>query len=90
MYGYTAAMMRLRPDGRELEANKSWFLFDGEVVALGSGIRSTAEGKTVETIVENRLIRGTPEFTPRRGRQLGSPGGHGDRLLLPAARGWQA
>lgn len=63
MYGYTAAMMQLRPDGRLLSARKSWFLFDNEAVALGAGISSTAEGANVETVVENRLIHGEPGFT---------------------------
>ena len=54
--GYSAVMMQLSPDGRQLSAKKSWFLFDDELVALGADIRSTAAGKTVETIVENRRV----------------------------------
>jgi hyaluronate lyase len=61
--GYSAVMMQLSPDGRQLSAKKSWFLFDDELVALGSDIRSTAAGKTVETIIENRRITGDPNFT---------------------------
>ena len=61
--GFAAVMMRLVPDGRQLDAKKSWFLFDDEVVALGADIQSTAEGKTVETIVENRRVTGDPAFT---------------------------
>jgi hyaluronate lyase len=61
--GYSAVMMQLSPDGRQLSAKKSWFLFDDELVALGTDIRSTAAGKTVETIIENRRITGDPTFT---------------------------
>lgn len=38
-----------------LTANKAWFMFDDEIVALGSGINST-DGRTIETIVENRKL----------------------------------
>lgn len=41
--------------GSSLEGKKSWFNFDDEIVALGSGIRG-GDGRTVETIVENRKI----------------------------------
>jgi hyaluronate lyase len=61
--GYSAVMMQLNPDGRQLNAKKSWFLFDGELVALGSDIRSTAAGKTVETIIESRAVKATDTFT---------------------------
>jgi len=89
LYGYTAAMMRLRPDGRELEANKSWFLFDDEVVALGSGIRSTNTARTVETIVENRLIRGTPEFTRAEDGAWAHLAGTETGYFFPNQRDWQ-
>ncbi|MDU2491334.1 MAG: polysaccharide lyase 8 family protein [Clostridium celatum] len=41
--------------GMDLEAKKSYFMFDNEIVALGAGITSTKDNG-VETIVENRLI----------------------------------
>lgn len=41
-----------------LQGKKSWFMFDDEVVALGAGINST-DGRTIETIVENRKISTT-------------------------------
>lgn len=41
--------------GMDLEAKKSYFMFDDEIVALGAGITST-EDNGVETIVENRAI----------------------------------
>ncbi|MGL4453196.1 MAG: polysaccharide lyase family 8 super-sandwich domain-containing protein [Sarcina sp.] len=41
--------------GMDLEAKKSYFMFDDEIVALGAGINSTKD-KGVETTVENRII----------------------------------
>ncbi|WP_052759461.1 polysaccharide lyase family 8 super-sandwich domain-containing protein [Paenibacillus sp. DMB20] len=41
--------------GSKLQGKKSWFMFDDEIVALGSGITSP-EDRTVETIVENRQV----------------------------------
>ena len=67
--GYSAAMMLLEPDGGQLSAKKSWFLFDDELVALGADIRSTAASQTVETIVDNRRITTEATFTSgQRGR----------------------
>lgn len=67
--GYSAAMMLLDPDGGQLSAKKSWFLFDDELVALGADIRSTAASQTVETIVDNRRITTEATFTSgQRGR----------------------
>lgn len=37
-------------------SRKSWFMFDDEIVAVGSDIRSTLSGSPVETIVENRKL----------------------------------
>jgi hyaluronate lyase len=53
LYGITG--MELHPVGQSLTAKKSWFMFDDEIVALGSGITST-DGIAVETIAENRKI----------------------------------
>lgn len=47
--------MQLKTPGQNLSANKGWFMFDNEIVCLGSGITST-DNKVVETIVENRKI----------------------------------
>ncbi|WP_067196463.1 polysaccharide lyase family 8 super-sandwich domain-containing protein [Microbacterium sp. XT11] len=52
---YGVAGMQLHPVGRSLEAKKSWFMFDDEIVALGTGISST-DGIATETIVENRKL----------------------------------
>lgn len=43
--------------GSDLKGKKSWFMFDNEIVALGSGISSSGAGPgPVETIVENRML----------------------------------
>lgn len=55
-HAYGAVGMELMPYGQTLQAKKSWFHFDDEIVALGSDI-SSAEGKSVETIVENRKLK---------------------------------
>ncbi len=38
-------------------AKKSWFMFDDEIVAVGSDISSELDGSSVETTVENRKIK---------------------------------
>ncbi|MGL5381679.1 polysaccharide lyase family 8 super-sandwich domain-containing protein [Clostridium sp.] len=43
-------------DRLSLEATKSWFMFDDEIVALGAGINST-DGRTIETIVDNIKLK---------------------------------
>ena len=48
--------MYLKPDGRTLTAKKSWFMFDDEVVCLGSDITAT-DDQVAETVVENRKIK---------------------------------
>lgn len=50
---YGVAAMRLIGDGSSLRAKKAWFLLDDAVIALGTGI-AAADGRRVETIVENR------------------------------------
>ncbi|WP_195575016.1 polysaccharide lyase family 8 super-sandwich domain-containing protein [Paenibacillus sp. 1001270B_150601_E10] len=43
--------------GSNLSGKKSWFMFDDEIVALGTDINKTsAATKTVETIVDNRKL----------------------------------
>ena len=86
--GWSAVMFQLRPDGRQLDANKSWFLFDNEVVAMGSGIRATADGKPVETIVENRLLNGDEAFTAADdGAWAHLEGAAG--YIFPGGAGWK-
>lgn len=41
--------------GSKLVGKKAWFLFGDKVVAVGSGI-ATTDGRSVETIVENRKL----------------------------------
>lgn len=50
--------------GSTLQGKKSWFMFDDEIVALGSGITSS-DNRVVETIVENRQLtqQGTNKLT---------------------------
>lgn len=69
---YGVAGMQLNPYGGKLSGKKSWFMFDDEIVALGTGIKSTS-GRTIETIVDNRklntagsnsfAVNGTPQST---------------------------
>jgi hyaluronate lyase len=61
---YSSAGMELQGMNVSLKANKSWFMFDDEIVAIGSGITSS-DNRTIETIVDNRKINstGTNAFT---------------------------
>lgn len=52
---YGATCMQYGSSDYTLRANKSWFMFDDEIICLGSGITST-DNKVVETIVENRQL----------------------------------
>lgn len=47
--------MEFIPAKQTLTAKKSWFMFDKEVVALGSGISANDEN-VVETVIENRKL----------------------------------
>lgn len=60
-YGISGMQINNKYDS--LNANKSWFMFDNEIVALGSGITNPENSKT-ETIIENRKIKkdGSNEF----------------------------
>jgi hyaluronate lyase len=55
---YSAIGFVLHPAGDTLTAQKAYFLFDREVVCLGSGIEDT-HGAAVETVVENRKLSRT-------------------------------
>ncbi|NQX58638.1 polysaccharide lyase family 8 super-sandwich domain-containing protein [Paenibacillus qinlingensis] len=61
---YGISGMELDASGSTLTAKKSWFMFDDEIVALGSGITST-DNRTIETIIENRKLNssGSNAFT---------------------------
>ncbi|QEU90217.1 polysaccharide lyase 8 family protein [Streptomyces kanamyceticus] len=52
---YGASAMELLAEGSTLRARKAWFCLDNAVVALGAGI-GASEGRTVETVVENRNL----------------------------------
>jgi hyaluronate lyase len=54
---FGAAGMQLRAWDSTLTAKKSWFMFDREVVCLGSDIYSR-DSRPIETVVENRLLHG--------------------------------
>ncbi|TCP23528.1 hyaluronate lyase [Scopulibacillus darangshiensis] len=52
---YSVAGMSFDYPDSNLRGEKSWFMFDDEIVALGTGI-TDAENRKVETIVENRKL----------------------------------
>ncbi|MEV3853682.1 polysaccharide lyase 8 family protein [Streptomyces sp. NPDC050095] len=52
-----AAAMQLIADGSTLRAKKAWFFVDNAVVALGADI-TASDGRTIETVVENRNLHG--------------------------------
>jgi hyaluronate lyase len=61
---YSVSGIELDAYTSTLTAKKSWFMFDNEIVALGSGITST-DNRTIETTIENRKINtaGNNAFT---------------------------
>lgn len=63
--------------GSDLQGKKSWFMFDDEIVAIGSDISGSANRK-VETIVENRQINDS-----------GSNNLVVDGQVKPATPGWE-
>lgn len=62
LYGVTGMEFEMEPGKSTLTGKKSWFMFDDEIVALGTGINST-DNKNVETIVENRKIKDSGDNT---------------------------
>lgn len=52
---FGASGMHLYGWESSLEARKSWFMLDDEVVALGAGI-TASDGRAIETIVDNRKL----------------------------------
>ncbi|MYW62875.1 hypothetical protein GTY65_02085 [Streptomyces sp. SID8379] len=81
---YGAAAMELMADGSTLRAKKAWFFVDNAVVALGAGI-TASDGRTIETVVENRNLHAesAPVLTVDGHRQ---PTGSGWSAALPGAR----
>ncbi|MFD8614073.1 polysaccharide lyase 8 family protein [Streptomyces sp. NPDC059631] len=72
---YGAAAMELIADGSTLRAKKAWFFLDNAVVALGAGI-TASDGRTVETVVENRNLhaQGAPRLVVDGRRQSSRQG----------------
>ncbi len=72
---FGAAGLQLRGWSNTLTAKKSWFMFDDEIVCLGSGITST-DNRPIETVVENRILNatGTNAFTVNGAVQPSTPG----------------
>lgn len=64
--------------GTTLQGKKSWFLFGDKIIALGAGISNT-DGRSVETIVENRKLNAAGD------NALTING-----LAMPATIGWSA
>lgn len=54
LYGVTG--MQVLAADSSLTAYKSWFMFDDEIVNLGTGIQSSNTTKPVETIIDNRKL----------------------------------
>jgi hyaluronate lyase len=55
---YGAAGMDHEAHLSDLRARKSWFFFDDEIVFLGAAITTSASNpRTIETVVENRLLQ---------------------------------
>ncbi len=82
---YGAAAMELIAADSTLRARKSWFCLDDAVVALGAGI-TAADGRTIETVVENRNLHadGAGLLTVDRQQQPSAPG---TSAVFPRA-GW--
>ncbi|MEV7140281.1 polysaccharide lyase 8 family protein [Streptomyces tauricus] len=70
--------------GSTLEARKSWFCLDDEIVCLGAGITAT-DGVPVETVVDNRNLGegGAQRFV--RGPGWAHLEGHGGWVVLDGA-----
>ncbi|MEU6423640.1 polysaccharide lyase 8 family protein [Streptomyces spiralis] len=81
---FGAAAMELIAAGSTLRARKAWFFLDDAVVALGAGI-TASDGRTVETVVENRNLHaaGARRLTVDGAAQ---PDGPGRDATFPQAR----
>lgn len=73
---YAAVGQHLKGLGSTLEARKSWFFLDDEVVCLGAGI-TCADGVPVETVVDNRNLGEGGTHALVRGRSWAHLEGHG-------------
>ncbi|RSS28055.1 polysaccharide lyase 8 family protein [Streptomyces sp. WAC08452] len=77
---YAAVGQHLKGLGSTLEARKSWFFLDDEVVCLGAGI-SCADGVPVETVVDNRNLGEGGTQALGRGRHWAHLEGHGGWIV---------
>ncbi|MFE1524496.1 polysaccharide lyase 8 family protein [Streptomyces rochei] len=77
---YAAVGQHLKGLGSTLEARKSWFFLDDEVVCLGAGI-SCADGVPVETVVDNRNLGEGGTHALVRGRHWAHLEGHGGWIV---------
>jgi hyaluronate lyase len=57
---YGVAGMSQHSPGTTLYSEKSWFMFDNEIVCLGAGINCNDNGNQVDTTVENRRLGVSP------------------------------
>ncbi|WP_173112324.1 polysaccharide lyase family 8 super-sandwich domain-containing protein [Paenibacillus qinlingensis] len=78
---YGVSGMQFRSPGATLQAKKSWFMFDDEIVALGAGISSN-DNKDVETIIENRKLNNNGDNVLTVNGQL-HPENLGETEMLP-------
>ena len=58
LYGVSGMQLDQSVFNQTLTGHKSWFMFDDEVVALGSGI-SSEDGDQIETIIDSRKLAGS-------------------------------
>ncbi|MBQ1096540.1 polysaccharide lyase 8 family protein [Streptomyces sp. b94] len=77
---YAAVGQHLEGLGSTLEARKSWFFLDDEVVCLGAGI-TCADGVPVETVVDNRNLGEGGRQALVRGRGWAHLAGHGGWIV---------
>ncbi|MGI5392589.1 polysaccharide lyase 8 family protein [Streptomyces sp. CA-251251] len=77
---YAAVGQHLKGLGSTLEARKSWFFLDDEVVCLGAGI-TCADGVPVETVVDNRNLGQDGTEALVRGRHWAHLEGHGGWIV---------
>ncbi|QUW93995.1 Xanthan lyase [Streptomyces sp. V17-9] len=77
---YAAVGQHLKGLGSTLQARKSWFFLDDEVVCLGAGI-SCADGVPVETVVDNRNLGEGGDQALVRGRHWAHLEGHGGWIV---------
>ncbi|MFF7607168.1 polysaccharide lyase family 8 super-sandwich domain-containing protein [Streptomyces parvulus] len=77
---FAAVGQHLKGLGSTLEARKSWFFLDDEVVCLGAGI-TCADGVPVETVVDNRNLGEGGTQALARGRDWAHLEGHGGWIV---------